>query len=195
MNIDILSAFVALLALLFSVGSFWWIHARKGSLVSYPVITFSGLIDASELQIRIPVVIYNTGAAPSVIRAMKLTYVGVDKKVHTLQSQTFLKTIDPKDSHSDFVHAFAIPGRTVITKHVKFVEASAPSTAPGKETLFVLQVLRDENAGWTGLRAIRIHTGLLIDRLITMSNDPAHWNVDTLSNGTNYQLALIGETP
>lgn len=192
MRPEILSVFIALLALGFSVGSFWWIHARSGSLITYPVVAFAGAVSGSEFQVRIPVVIHNSGAAPAVVRAMKLTYVGTDGQVHTMQSQTFLKTIDPSNSHSDFVHAFAVPGRTVETKYVKFLEAGKPRIAPGKETVFVLHILRDENEGWTGLKSIKVHTGLLTGHLLTMSNEPAHWQANTLDNGMRYQTQLLG---
>lgn len=50
---------VAVLALLFTVASFWWLYARRGSLeVGQP----GAYAFASKVRLRLPLAFYNTGA-------------------------------------------------------------------------------------------------------------------------------------
>ncbi len=49
--------FISCLALIFTVGSFYWLQARKGRLKLYPVITFSGYWNKSRLVLRLPVIL------------------------------------------------------------------------------------------------------------------------------------------
>ena len=58
------SGLIATLALLFAVGSFWWLHARHGRLKSYAPEAFAGYMKPEEVTIRLPLAIANTGAAP-----------------------------------------------------------------------------------------------------------------------------------
>lgn len=187
----VLSSFIAILALAFSIGSFWWIHARKGSLITYPIIVFGGMINNSQLQIRIPVVIHNTGARPAVIRSLQLRYKDAQGNIKVLPSQTFHSAIDPQDSHEDFAHAYVVPGRSVMTKYVRFVQFEKAQLVAGESTDFVLQILRDERKSWSGLKTLNIHTGLLTASLLTMSNDPSHWKDNTLREGRKYQEKLF----
>lgn len=189
---DLLSVFIAVLALGFSIGSFWWIHARSGELITYPVIVFGGAVNKKEFQLRLPVVLHNTGAKPAVIRGLQLRYVDARGDVQTMPAQTFHSSILPYKSFLDYVHAYVVPGRTVVTKYVRFLQPEMPRLVPGEPTDFVLQILKDERSGWLGLKTLSIHTGILLDSVTEMSNDRNHWREDTLRNGIAYQEQLFG---
>lgn len=102
--------FISCLALLFTIGSFYWLQARKGQLKLYPVITFSGYWNTSRLVLRLPVILFNSGARPRVITALRLVTTGDKGTRIVLECHSFRKTIDPmSEDMEDMAHAYAIP--------------------------------------------------------------------------------------
>lgn len=179
------------MALAFTVGSFWWLHARPGRLKVYPVVTFSGMISDGGIRLRLPILIHNPGATPQVVRALRLRAVDMDKKVFYMQAQSFHKTLDPKDSFEDFVHAFVVPGRSVATKHIGFSTDHLPHIRPGEAMSFALQVQHYDDERWRGLRTLEIHIGILTNQFIAMSNNPGHWQANKWPNGIRYQHQIM----
>lgn len=91
--------FICCLALFFTIGSFYWLQARKGRLKLYPVVTFSGYRNKSRLVLRLPVILFNSGACPRVITALRLvttddTGTKIVRGCHSLR-----KTIDHRPRH------------------------------------------------------------------------------------------------
>ena len=59
---------VAVLALLFTVASFWWLNARRGSLqVGQP----GAYAFANKPRLRLPTAFYNTGARALIVHSRK----------------------------------------------------------------------------------------------------------------------------
>lgn len=180
------AALVASMALIFTVSSFWWLNARPGRLVVYSVMAFAGYITDQTLVIQIPVVAHNTGAKPRVIRALRLQGVDQSNKIFRLQAQTFHTKLQPGNEGTDFVHAYAVDGRSVVTKHVRFSVEDVPLLAPGESVKVVLQALMDEQDSWVGLKTLDIHVGILTSQFITLSNNPDHWNPTTAARGRKH---------
>lgn len=191
MNPSLLSTAIASLALLFTIISFWWIHARRGRIISYPIIVFSGYVNKDTLRLRLPIVIHNTGAKPTVVRGLALKYS--DASGHTIEmpAEGFHTSVKPGATFEDFMHAYVIPGRTVVTKYVTFKQVGTIDLLPGQPVDFELEVLRDSNTEWKKLISTPIHTGLLRSSYITMSNDPRHWQSDTAQRAMKYQQGLF----
>lgn len=181
-------------ALIFTVVSFWWLNERPGKLKVFAVTTFGGFIRLDGLRLQLPIVIHNTGAKPYVIRHLQLRATDADSKVFHMEAQSFQKTLDATDeSFEDFAHAYVIPGRSVVTRYVRFTTEELPHLIPGQSSEFVLRALLDEREHWTGLKVLSIHTGILTNKFITMSNHPGHWKKDTQANGLEHQLRLMFE--
>ena len=68
------SVAIASLALLFTVGSFWWLNARRGKLKSYEPQSFAACRTPDKLRLLFPLVIYNSGATPIVVQDMQLNF-------------------------------------------------------------------------------------------------------------------------
>ena len=63
---------VAVLALLFTVASFWWLYARRGSLeVGQP----GAYAFASKVRLRLPLAFYNTGARSLIVTDLQVLLV------------------------------------------------------------------------------------------------------------------------
>jgi hypothetical protein len=72
--IAFLSLLIACMALAFTVGSFWWLHTRQGSLKSFEPHTFAAAATPQQSRVRLPLVLYNTGAKPIVVQDMRLRF-------------------------------------------------------------------------------------------------------------------------
>jgi hypothetical protein len=59
------SVVISVLALVFGVGSFWWIQARHGRLRSHKPRTYAGGY-GTQIQLSVALILHNTGPAPIV---------------------------------------------------------------------------------------------------------------------------------
>ena len=93
-------------ALLFTVGSLWWLNARSGRLLMTEIVTFSAYAHARRAMLRIPVALYNTGAKPLVIVDLRLELSSAGLSF-VAPSQTFRSSMEPKAGDvDDFPHPY-----------------------------------------------------------------------------------------
>jgi len=74
------SLFISILALLFTVGSFFWIQVRRGRLRSYTPFAYAAAFTAQKLVIVLPVVLHNPGPAPIVVLDLRLRIWKTDEQ-------------------------------------------------------------------------------------------------------------------
>lgn len=179
---------IACLALLFTVASFYWLQARKGRLRLYPVMTFSGSMSIDRFILRIPVTIYNTGATPRVITALRLTLTDHTPR-YVLECQTFRKTIVPtSDDMEDFAHPYVVAGRNVVTKHAHFAADAVLPILDGGPVRFHVDALLDDEKKWARLGKVDVHTEIMhTDAYITYSNNAGVWRAGLLQDAAEYQ--------
>jgi hypothetical protein len=65
---------VAVCALLFTVGSFWWLYLRRGKLVVATPQTYAAFLEERRLILLFPLVFYNTGARDYVVRDLRVRF-------------------------------------------------------------------------------------------------------------------------
>jgi hypothetical protein len=124
----VVSLVVACAALLFTVGSFWWLQARRGALTCYPVQSFSGYLAADRAALRLPLALFNNGAVPFVVTDLRLRLdpEGRDRVVmHFRTTRTALRPAS--DDVVDFAHPFCVPGRSVVQLYIEFATSDPPS--------------------------------------------------------------------
>lgn len=66
---------ISVLALVFTVSAFWWLYARRGRLESYEPTAFGAALAGSRFLLRLPIVIYNTGARALVVTDLRVRFV------------------------------------------------------------------------------------------------------------------------
>jgi hypothetical protein len=144
-----LSIAVASLALLFTVGSFWWLNARQGKLTSFEPQSFAAGVTPDILRLRFPVVLYNTGAKPIVVQDMRLRFLDEPSWSEPLPwvgTRTKIKP-DPEDGH-DFPAVFALPGRTARQLFIEF-GGRFPEVMPlARDYRVQIQVKLGHRRGW-----------------------------------------------
>ena len=90
------AAVIATCALVFTVGSFWWLNARQGRLKSFEPHTFSFGMDQWKVRLRLPLILYNNGAIPIVVQNIRLQFTGESDSVQPLSWVASLSRIKPE---------------------------------------------------------------------------------------------------
>lgn len=133
-----MSTVIAILALVFTIGSFWWINARPGRLLGSRPAEFSMIMTPRRTRFRIPVVIYNTGARTQVVESLRLAIVG--SEVAPLEWITTRDRLRPEsDERTDFSSPFSIDGRRAVKLFAEFGEES-PVWYPDPGTTHLISI-------------------------------------------------------
>lgn len=180
-------------ALAFSIGSFYWLQARKGRLRLLPVVTFSASASKGGFRLRLPITIYNSGARPRVIRALRLRLRGTTADLF-LECHNFRKTIDGNErDFEDAAAPYVIPGRDVVTKFAHFHAETVRVLlgSEGKACQFELEALVDYKPNWVSLGALEVHTQIIYTgSFISYSNNAGVWPKDLLSLAAAHRDSL-----
>jgi len=95
---------ISVLALLFTVYSFWWMSWRRGRLYVSSLKHCSIFCSESKLYIQLPIVFYNSGALAIVVESLRLRFAHENTNVNTIHFNAILQKFE-----SDEGRYFAIP--------------------------------------------------------------------------------------
>jgi hypothetical protein len=164
---------VAVLALLFTVASFWWMYARRGSLeVGRP----GAYAFASKVRLRLPLAFYNTGARSLIVTDLQVV-LAEDATQPPLRWIPTVSQLRPDSSNErDFATPFAVPGRSTREFVPEFGHNSGWSPEPGsKHRMRLLARLHQQGDEWRELAAFDWWApppGVAMERYITHRNAP-----------------------
>ncbi|MFB9209564.1 hypothetical protein ACFFV7_50870 [Nonomuraea spiralis] len=169
---------IATCALFFTVGTFWWMNVRQGRLRSFAPHTFSAAINKERLQLRLPLVFYNTGAKPIVVTDLRIRWLGEDGTLvgvlfwHSTRSQ--LKPEKP-DGH-EFPAVFSLEGRKAQQLFVEFWMLWDEVRVQRMDYKIQVQVKLGHKSTWAELLEFTLHGGRILhpENFITYSNDPEY---------------------
>jgi hypothetical protein len=168
----IVSIFIACLALAFTIGSFWWLHARRGSLVSFEPQTFAAAATPQQSRVRLPLVLFNTGATPIVVQDMRLRFPeGQSPILPWALTRSQLKPASD-DGHA-FPAVFSILGRSTVQMFIEFGGPSAGGV-PAADCQAQVDVKLGHRDGWDHLLTFTLRASRITDpnHYITYSNRP-----------------------
>lgn len=118
---------VSVLALLFTISSFWWLYARPGRLRVYEPTTWSAHLSKDRSALRLPLVLHNTGAASLVVISLRVRFIEGGELMPWEWTRT---RVDPQsDDIQDVTAPFSIPGRDTRELVAEFV-GSYPGVVP-----------------------------------------------------------------
>lgn len=153
------SLLVALAALLFSIVSFWWLQARRGKLKMSSIPAFSGHIaHDGRIALRLPVLLYNTGARTRVVDELRLVIPSWDHPIGDWQ--TFHSTLEPRSGptdRDDFAGPYAIDGRRAVMRFVKFTHAVGARLPEPAATPGALEARLDGSDDWETVAPLTIY--------------------------------------
>lgn len=137
---------ISLMALLFTVLSFWWLHARSGRLRTYEPTTWAAFVDRERSAIRLPLVLHNTGAATLVVIGIRLRFVEGGEVMAWEWTRT---RVDPKaDDIEDATAPFSIPGGET-REFVPEFKGSFPGIVPDQRAYPVaIEALSSRGDDW-----------------------------------------------
>jgi hypothetical protein len=108
------------MALAFTIGSFWWLQARQGKLISYQPHFFAFAQNARQAIIRFPLVLYNTGPKPIVVLDLRLSFPD-EPAVTPLPWRTSRSQLKPQESDNhQFPAVFSVSGRQAQQHFIEF---------------------------------------------------------------------------
>ncbi|AYY11517.1 hypothetical protein EF847_01045 [Actinobacteria bacterium YIM 96077] len=149
---DWVALFIALAALTFTIASFWWLNTRRGRLESYEPHSFAAHVSKERVLLRLPLVLFNTGAQPIVVQNLRVRFPEEDQPDMALDwnnTRTQLKPV--QDDHEDLRAVFAVPGRAAVQKFVEFA-GSFPGVVPrGRNYDALVEAKLGHDPDWTSL--------------------------------------------
>lgn len=187
------SLIVSAAALIFTVGSFYWLQARKGQMRAQKVSTFSGAIRPDGVFLRLPIMIYNTGAKPRVVSGLRLRFCGGEQEV--LECQTFRTGLEAKTGDTqDFFHPYVVPGRGIDTKFAQFQGRYLPHRFGDEPTFFDIEVQCEGSPKWKAIGRVEVHTEIMHTAIyITYSNNPGVWTENILKDAKAWRAELAAK--
>lgn len=148
MNVAALA--IAVFALVFTVASFWWLHARKGKLeVARP----HAYAFASKVRLRLPLAFYNTGAKALIVANLRVQ-VEDDPSRSQLAWITTRATLRPEeDDGLAYATPFAVEGRSAREVFAEFGDAFGWSPSAGSYRRLRLEAVIHPDHEWVELAA------------------------------------------
>jgi hypothetical protein len=185
------SVVVAVSALLFTVGSFWWIQVRRGRLRCYTSHSYSGSYGPNKLVFVLPLVLHNPAPAPLVVADLRLQIDTLSKRGSDDSAALPMRlrwiashsSVYPKNETRAYSAAFAVDGRKAVEKFIEFQRDDPPTLlqeGPYKATIEALVEPRRWLAGrkWRRIASYTFNTQLATEgrtSLIPRTNDPDLW--------------------
>jgi len=168
---------ISVLALMFTIFSFWWMNWRKGKLIVGPPRSYAMAAQKEGLLlVRIPLVFYNDGAATQVVQNLRLILEQNRTKSEALKFSATVSDLlggEFKDGTRQWSHQFAIDGRKSQSGYFEFQRRSSkfvPSQGKCKATL---EAKLDDNMDWKTLLVFDLNiSGTNWSSLLPYDNDP-----------------------
>ncbi len=133
-----MSIIVATLALIFTIGSFWWLNARPGRLIASRPPEFAMTMAPERSRFRIPLVMYNTGARTQVVESLR--FAVRESSAGPLEWITTRDRLRPESGERmDFSSPFAVDGRRAVKLFAEFGE-ERPHWRPDPGTTHLVSI-------------------------------------------------------
>jgi hypothetical protein len=138
---------ISILALFFTVFSFWWMNWRPGKLVLTEPRSYAAIAAADKVIIELPLVFFNTGATPIVVHNLHLTLPGVDRPLF------FNAVVQKLGDHDDrrFATQFAVRQREAVTLICEFQGQVSGFAFERREYPVLLEWVRGNSRKWREL--------------------------------------------
>jgi hypothetical protein len=145
----IVALVVSFLALAFTLISFWWLHARRGSLSAATPETYAFV---KGFRLRFPLAFFNDGAVPLLVTDLRIDISEVGRFPWVTTRSKLRPSSD--DEHA-FATPFAVGGRDTKELVVEFGEDRDWSPGPGTEHELRLEAKLHHDESWHELAAFR----------------------------------------
>ena len=118
-SIDVLPILVSIGALLFAIGSFWWMHWRKGRLYVSPSRSYAAHgSEDGPLVLKLPLVLFNSGALPIVVQNLRV-HISQNSSSATLNFIATSPSLSNNEGRELAVQ-FPVLGRKAVSNYFEF---------------------------------------------------------------------------
>lgn len=169
---------ISILALLFTIFSFWWMNWRKGKLIVGAPRSFATCSDNSKyILFHFPFVFYNKGAASQIIQNLRLVFYVENDDPKILYFNSTIDDLGVKED-SKWARQFAIEGRKSYSHIFEFLNSDCKFIFSADKHCATLEAKVDDNKDWTHLLTFDIQSPeskislLNTERLQVYDNDP-----------------------
>lgn len=139
---------VAMAALGFTTFSFWWMHWRVGPLTVAMPSTYAATTQANKLILLLPLVFYNAGPVPHVVRDLRLRFAD-EPSGNQLDFQRIRSGVSPSHSELiDLASPFPVPGNEAVRLFCEFQRSPVGRAMDVKSHPLQLEALSDKRDGW-----------------------------------------------
>jgi len=169
---------ISILALTFTIFTFWWMNWRKGKLIVGPPLSYAFAAQKDGLLLIVmPLVFYNDGAATQTVQNLRLTLEQNDLKSKTMKfTATVPSLLGGKidDGTRQFAHQFAVEGRKSHTGYFEFQRGQNEFVPSQGKCTAVLEGKLNNNTEWETLRIfdLYIKSTKNLNSCIPYNNDP-----------------------
>ncbi|MFF0366401.1 hypothetical protein [Micromonospora sp. NPDC005087] len=195
------SMIIALAALAFTIGSFWWMNVRRGRLSTHPPHTFAAAVAPDKVLVNLPLVFHNDGAAPIVVQNLRLRlerpagqtakrighnagrrWEGEPEVPEPLPVTMWWRgtrpEVQPREGHRPLPAAFPVPGRTAVATFMEFGREREPEGLPldwlGGPCTATVEVKMAHRQRWVDLLTCNLQTERVdVGNYIAWPNDPS----------------------
>lgn len=140
---------IAIAALAFTVFSFWWMHWRVGQLAVTDPSTYAATAQAGKLTLLFPLVFFNKGPVPHVVRNLRMRFADEPNDV-PLDFQLIRGGVSPSHHPQpvDLAAPFPVPGNDVVRLFCEFVRKPGGRTMAAGAHPLVLEAITDKEPDW-----------------------------------------------
>ena len=166
---DLAALAIALLALGFTVGSFYWLNARRGLLIAVQPQTYAFV---EGFRLRLPLAFFNNGAIPLLVSDLRIEIVGVGH----FAWQTTRSVLRPEEEDGfAFAVPFTVPGRGTTHLIAEFGDDESWLPQPGSRHELRIEARIYPGDGWKETLSFpwwAPPTEAIMHRYITHRNEP-----------------------
>lgn len=168
------AAVVATCALVFTVASFWWLNARRGRLRTFEPHTFAMVIAPRIVRLRLPLVLYNSGAIPIVVQGIRIRFVDhlMGEPLGWVGKRSQIRPTS--NENHDFPAVFAVSGRSAEQIFAEFGIDSLGFALEARDYRVYLEGRLGHRKNWVRIGDFTLRAGHVAEpsAYITYDNTP-----------------------
>lgn len=147
------SVVLSVLALAFTLFSFWWMQWRPGKLVVTEPRSYAAVSTAGKIVFEIPLVFFNKGATPIIVHNLRVKVAGIDEPL------LFIAVVQKLGNHDDrrFASQFAVRQQEAVTLICEFQALVAGFFFERRNYQAVLEWAQDSSRKWKQLLDFTVH--------------------------------------
>jgi hypothetical protein len=148
---------IGVLALLFTIASFWWLNARRGRLRCAAPHAYGMAATPQVFLLRLPLALYNTGARAIVVRDLRCWFPE-SRQVLPLPWRTTRRTLRPESGDvEDFPTPFPVRGREAVPVIPEFGGPFPGFTLDAGSHRCLVEILENDRDSWRVLLDFELH--------------------------------------